>query len=126
MGPRLDSNDRAAVRYGGVRKYTDPRKGGREAIDILIKNLDVQMQGLADDDRMPFPLREVGYTHNAERRIIDQHKKHASSNIFMNLFEAICMVDPALKVYEMQGHVVFLCSKRVHVSCATCSFAALR
>ena len=43
-------------------------------------------------DARLIPLREVGYTNGAMRRLLE-HRCHRSSNFLMNLVEAICAVE---------------------------------
>ncbi|KAK5740056.1 hypothetical protein LTR17_004954 [Elasticomyces elasticus] len=81
----------------------------RKSLATFIVAIEPLIAGLADDKRLPFVLRDVGYTDQGFRRIFGQHLKHSSSNKVMNLIEAIGLYDRELdNRYWMQGDVIFL------------------
>ncbi|KAK3112031.1 hypothetical protein LTR53_012112 [Teratosphaeriaceae sp. CCFEE 6253] len=119
----LTPAEKAEVR-GGARRYLT--KTTRRSLDTFVQNLEREIEDLADEDVLPFMLRDVGYTDNGIRRLDDQHLKHHSSNKLMNLIEAICVCDVALNDrYRMRGGVIYLCCRFAHARFGEILFSIL-
>lgn len=111
----LDSSEEKAIRNGD-RKYLATAKA-RDNLEILLAQLESEIEDLDDDDRMPFALREIGYSDDGRRRIEEQHLKHRSANMLMTLFEAISCADEELDgTYRLEGQVIFLCLDQKHAA----------
>lgn len=117
MGTLLSNHEKDAIR-NGERKYvsgTDENQQDkmRPKVEKLLDAIERALDGLADHERMPFVLTDVGYTDNGVARIDKQHKRHQSSNDIMNIIEAVAITVLDGK-YRIQGDVVFLCAHRDH------------
>lgn len=124
LGPLEEQETRAGTR----RQYLTlgPKDETRKKLKILLDKLEELLQALStgDFERVPFLLRDVGYTANGLRRIDDQHKRHRSSNKLMGLFEAISIAVIGGK-YRIYGDVVFLCTRYEHAPLGEIVFSLL-
>lgn len=113
--------ERRAV-INGTRKYLTTKNP--EKISLLLQKLEGQLGG-SGTQRLPFLLRDVGYTDDGKVRIQNQHQQHRSSNKIMNLFEAVCRCDERIAGYSIQGEVVFLCFRKLHAKLGEIMFSLL-
>lgn len=112
----------------GWRRYIDGSENTRQRITALLTELTNQLDALdiSDTDKVPFLIRDIGYTDNAERRIKEQHALHNSSNKLMNLLEAISLSDKLLKrKYSFEADVIFLCYHYTHACWGEIIFSLL-
>jgi hypothetical protein len=64
-----------------------------ERVGWILKFCDALERRVKSEPRIEeHPLREVGYSHNAQRRL-GEHKAHYNSNYLMNLIEVICNIE---------------------------------
>jgi hypothetical protein len=64
-----------------------------ERVGWILKFCDALERRVKSEPRIEeHPLREVGYSHNAQRRL-GEHKGHYNSNYLMNLIEVICNIE---------------------------------
>ncbi|KAF2207414.1 hypothetical protein CERZMDRAFT_88468 [Cercospora zeae-maydis SCOH1-5] len=102
--------------YGGKRRYLfsdgksleDTRDTRRPKILEFLEQLEALLEDFADDDQMPFLLKDVGYTVNGDPRLA-QRESHTSSNAIMNLIEAVSIALFGEDKYRMKGDVMFIC-----------------
>jgi hypothetical protein len=87
----LSHRERNDIVAGNTRRYL-PHDTARAKLAEMLNALESQINGMSEAERVPFVLREVGYTDNGPRRL-EQHGKHSFSNKMMNLFEAISYAD---------------------------------
>lgn len=117
VAKELSSSERAR-RRAGYRSYIDDKDRTKQRIITLLDGLSAHLDALddqSDTKRVPFLIRDIGYTDNAERRIDSQHSLHRSSNKVMNLLEAIAFADDLFgDKYSFEGGVIFLCYQPNH------------
>ncbi|KAI7308850.1 hypothetical protein KC315_g13218 [Hortaea werneckii] len=113
----LSSSERAKIR-NGYRKYIDGSERTKQRIVALLDGLSAHLDALddqSDTKRVPFLIRNVGYTDDGERRVDSQHFFHRSSNKVMNLIEATAFAEDLIgNRYSFDGGVVFLCYQPNH------------
>lgn len=121
---KLNSTEKAGI-HVGHRNYLSTTTACSN-LAILLGQLGKQIAGLDDDERMPFALRDIGYSDNCRHRIEQQHLKHSSSNAQMTLFEAISCADHTLRgKYRLCGHIIFLCLMQEHAKYGEIIFSLL-
>lgn len=122
VGGRLTAGERNNV-LAGHRRYL-PNDTERRKLDEMLIALEALIADMPDEDRVPFVLREVGYTNDGPRRMDKEHGRHSSSNKMMNLFEAISY-ESLGATYENRGEVIFLCFERTHATVGEILFSIL-
>lgn len=123
---RLSKDERTEV-ANGWRRYIGGSENTRQRITALLNELTNQLDALdkSDADKVPFLIRDIGYTDNAERRIYEQHALHNSSNKLMNLLEAISLTDVLKGKYSFEADVIFLCYHYTHACWGEIIFSLL-
>lgn len=109
---------------------------------ILLDSLDVELRRLPQNNpghvRMPYPLRDIGYTNNGPSRLRTQENLKQGSNPLMSLFNAIAHSNPTFKArkraalvgtqavtYRLHGDVVSLGFGRDHAAIGQIVFSVL-
>ena len=123
----LDLFEEQAIR-SGVRKWVTSDKA-KERLDELVTNLESRIQNdLAQDPnksrRMPFVLRDIGYTIRGIKRL-DAHLDHTgSANKIMALFALVAKAK-GLEKHALHADVIFLAFRDEHAIAAEVLFSLL-
>lgn len=122
----LTEDDEEAIRAQGHRAWISNAQA-RTALLELLDKLDEQITaaiGVDPDDtrRMPFVMRDVGYTHRGIKRL-DEQDLTPSANMIMAVFGAVAKAKEL--PYKLYGEFIFLGFRREHAALAEVLFSIL-
>jgi hypothetical protein len=144
-GNLLSSGERAERRNApdnDNRRFLSSASARQNMTDLL-DSLDAELRRLGQTNpphaRMPYPLRDIGYTDHGPKRLRAQENLKSGSNPLMSLFNAIAQSnltfiareraafdvgDMAVK-YRLHGDVIFLGFRRDHAAIGEIVFSVL-
>jgi hypothetical protein len=122
---RLDSVARAAIR-NGAREWVSSSKARKKISQMLDKleaiMADLLRQNPDETRRMPFVLRDIGYSDKGIKRLDAHIDLTTNGNKIMVLFARVAGLKELGKLY---GNYIFLAFREEHAMAAECLFSML-